>query len=73
MYIIERMIQILSWTQYNPKTSVSLLHSMFLLNLLFLTLTVAFTLIEYLLTLSIDLTFSYIFSNEESLLFIWIK
>jgi len=42
LYIIGGMIQTLNSTQYNPtKPSVSLLHSVFLSNLLFLTLTVA--------------------------------
>jgi hypothetical protein len=42
LYIIRGMIQTLNSTQYNPtKLSVSLLHSVFLSNLLFLTLTVA--------------------------------
>jgi len=48
LYIIWGMIQTLNSTQYNPiKSSVSLLHSVFLSNLHFLTLPVALTLTAY--------------------------
>jgi hypothetical protein len=50
LYIIGGMIQTLNSTQYNPtKPSVSLLHSIFLSNLLFFTLTVALALTAHLL------------------------
>jgi hypothetical protein len=46
LYIIEGMIQTLNSTQYNPtKPSVSLLHSVFLSNLHYFTLTVALSLL----------------------------
>jgi len=70
LYIIGGMIQTLNSTQYNPtKPNVSLLHLVFLSNLLFFTLTVALALTAYLLS-SIDLTLSSCFNNEGSLLFI---
>ena len=51
------MIQTLNSTQYNPtKPSVSLLHSVFLLNLLLFTLTVALALTTHLLSLALSLS-----------------
>jgi hypothetical protein len=50
LYIIRGMIQTLNSSQYNPtKPNVSLLHLVFLSNLLFFTLTVALALIAHLL------------------------
>lgn len=68
LYINGGMIQTLNSTQYNPtKPSVSLLHSVFLSNLHFLTLTVALSLLPLHThcTLSSLSFFSSVFSLES--------
>jgi len=59
LYIIEGMIQTLNSTRYNPsKPSVSLLHLVFLSNLLFLTLKIVLALTAHTSSTSCTIAFS---------------